>query len=450
VRKYQYLIIAGLTIPCTVGAAPVGPEHPGAGIRGEPVQQHFLDITSESGGSESGGNVSIVTTREGRSCVASRRIGIETSDYRAPTGEAVPFDRILRSSASSIQAVAGPAGTSGGMSGDAPGFRIQLKYNLAPGTPAMLATGGQEWDVAAALEPSGDSLWLTGAAAAALAAAFRDGTAATLSARSRDTGRQVSDLLPAPDLAALADCAAGLADAPLPAMPVTSEIRLSFDVEQGDEHIATPEDMRACGMSDQPETLYLGRLRDVGGFVSHTDRVFVAYSPEGEVSQVYISGIFDAGLTGPQSSARISHAADGNLPAAPNRVSGCMGTHTVDICHYPGENGTHHLGPCLDLPMVSSAGVPDADASPWGSALPPGGFAPGTGSIPPGNNNRLTNIPPVLPPVFGGGGGGGGGSNGGGEDPEPPVAPIPLPLPGLLLGGAMLLLAGLRRRSARG
>ena len=65
-------------------------------------------------------------------------------------------------------------------------------------------------------------------------------------ATSRATGRQVSDALAAPDMAALTACQtelAALPEAPLP--PLANQVSLDFDASPTVESRATPEDYRA-------------------------------------------------------------------------------------------------------------------------------------------------------------------------------------------------------------
>jgi hypothetical protein len=511
------LLVPFLRVP--VVAAPLQP--PGAGPAeiggaGVPMHQRFL----ESG-------ASVVTTPEGRFCVASRRIAIETSEYRDPDGTAVAFAEILRSPASSVQAVAGPeeAGRE-----EAPGFRVQLKYYVAPDTPLILMLGGRIVDARPLLEPSGDSLWIAGGPSADLAAdlarAFAAGDPVAVVARSQDTGRAVRDTLPAPDLAALADCRLQLsaprsevpsgpaaewpsedgsaAEAVPPTDLPSSAIGIVFAAEPGPETLATPEDFAACGMKDPGLPLHLGRIRATTGFFAQTDKVFVAFDEAGAPAQVYVPGVFDAGFDGFEGSARVSRAADGNVPGAENRVAGCLGAAGTGLCRYVDADGSHRLGPCLSDFLPASGELfdpapPPAPAPTWAGwparvpdparaaaraprgfplalALPggggggngggksggggggggggtPGGGGPGDGG--PGDGNPGGGNPGGGDPGGGDPGGGGPGDGGpGGGDPgggNPggggEVPAIPLPAPALLLVAALAGLAGLRRRA---
>jgi hypothetical protein len=373
----RLLLVPLLCVPAS--AAPLPAPGPGSGLGGTgvPMHQRFL-----------GNGASVVTTSEGRVCVASRRIAIESSDYRDPNGTAVPFAGILRSPASSVQAVAGPEA--------APGFRVQLKYAVAPEAPLVLMLDGRRIDVRPMLEPSGDSLWIAGGPAADptadlaadLARAFAADDPVTLEARSAETGRSVTDRLPAPDLAALADCLVQLPETLPEALPEawhgpgpeagsaaeaaaapdlpSDAIGIVFAAEPDPETRATPEDFAACGMADPGLPLHLGRIRATTGFFAQTDKVFVAFDEAGEPAQVYVPGVFDADFEGFEGSARVSRAADGNVPGAENRVAGCLGAAGTGLCRYRDADGSHRLGPCLSdfLPASGELSGPAAGAGP--------------------------------------------------------------------------------------
>ena len=404
-----FLMVAG-----GVRAAVVGDDT--AEIRpGQPIHQQFLDS-----------GASVVTTAAGRTCMVSRRIGIEVSDYRDSAGAAVPFADIRRSPATSVQAGDGGAG--------AVWYRLQMKYPIDRARPVMLSTGSSRIDLVSLLEPSGDSLHLTGAAAAALTAAFAAGERPMLEGWSADTGHHVTDRLEAPDAAALAACTVALPT--LPAAPIlTNEVRVAFQGTPATAPLATLPDLKACGMAEPPGELRLVTLDSVTGFFSHTNRAFVAFAKDGAVARMYISGIFDADLQDRTGTARLSRAANANLPDAENDVKGCLGMAAASICDYETAKGGHFLADCLDPQAL--AGLVDAPQF-------PGGRTPRhvTGPLPPGPPGGL---PPGGGPPLGGGtptGGGGGGN------PPPPPSPVPLPATGLLLIGVLGGLAALRRRRA--
>jgi hypothetical protein len=419
------LLVPFLRVP--VVAAPLQP--PGAGPAeiggaGVPMHQRFL----ESG-------ASVVTTPEGRFCVASRRIAIETSEYRDPDGTAVAFAEILRSPASSVQAVAGPeeAGRE-----EAPGFRVQLKYYVAPDTPLILMLGGRIVDARPLLEPSGDSLWIAGGPSADLAAdlarAFAAGDPVAVVARSQDTGRAVRDTLPAPDLAALADCRLQLsaprsevpsgpaaewpsedgsaAEAVPPTDLPSSAIGIVFAAEPGPETLATPEDFAACGMKDPGLPLHLGRIRATTGFFAQTDKVFVAFDEAGAPAQVYVPGVFDAEFDGFEGSARVSRAADGNVPGAENRVSGCLGAAATGLCRYVDADGSHRLGPCLSDFLPASGEL--FDPAPPPAPSPAWAGWPARVPAPAADWRTPRSFPLALALPGGGGSGSGSGSGSGG------------------------------------
>lgn len=402
------LAVSGSAQAAVVGMDPVE-THPG-----QPIHQQFLDS-----------GASIVTTKDGRSCMVSRRIGIETSGYLDASGTAVPFDLIRRSPAASVQA---------GAHGDgAVWYRLQMKYPIDRSRPVMLTAGGAGHDLGAMLEPSGDSLLLTGDAAARLTAAFAAAEPPVIEAWSADTGHRVTDRLEAPDAAALAACVAALPTA-APAPMVTNEVRVTFAGTPATAPLAALPDLKACGMTEPPGDLHLVRLDSVTGFFAHTDKAFVAFDDKGGVERFYISGIFDADLGDEAGAVRLSRAADSNLPDATNAVKGCLGAASQAICSYDTGKGHHLLADCFDpsglaglpsgIPVVGGGGPPRvATLLPPGKPGGPGGPPGGT---PPGGGTRDSNPPP----------------------PPPPPSPVPLPGTGLLLLGVIGAAAALRRRRA--
>lgn len=391
-----------LSVPVTAQARPLSVEPP---VRGVAVAQRFLP-----------GGASVVTTPTDRVCLVSRRIDIAASEYRDPDGSAVAFADVIRSPATVTQAIAGGDGVIS--------FRVQLKFSPDREAPLWLDLPGGRNDVADLLEPSGDSLLIAGDLAQDMARAFAEDARPALVSRSGATGRTVTDRLDPPDLAALGDCVAGLdadtaaggvaADPATPAEVPLSLVRAVFSAEPTTETIASPGVLQACGMSDRPETLHLGRLSDVTGFISHTDKVFVAFSRDGQVERVYIPGIYDADLRGAgQGMLRVSRAADGNVPAAANTVSGCIGAEAMAVCQNDLGGGLHALTACPD------DGIPDLMSS--RELVPSERGNPFAGPLPPWRQARL------LPPIGGGGGGGGTSSRppvppgGTPDDPEPPT-----------------------------
>jgi hypothetical protein len=433
-------------------------------MRGAAVAQRFLP-----------GGASVVITQDARVCLVSQRIDIAASDYRDRDGASVAFADVVRSPAAVVQAIAG--------AGEAAAFRIQMKFSPEPGAPILLDLPGGARDLATLLEPSGDSLLIEGALARDLAAAFAQGARPALRSLSHDTGRSVTDRLDAPDMAALAACAetqlAAIGpDAPAetPTAAPATLVRAVFEAAPSAETIASPGQLQACGMQDRPETLHLGRLQAVTGFVSHTDKVFVSFAPDGAVERVYIPGIYDADLRAPgQGGLRVSRAADGNVPAAPNTVSGCIGAEAMAVCYSDMGGGGHALTACPDdgLPTLFSSREynPLISVATPRSALPPvlppmrarvgtpiggGGFPLGgtTTSRPPQPPGGPSDPePPVVTedlvlsitsstPMHGGGG------TPPGPPPADPPSPVPIPAGLWLILAALGALAGLR--GARG
>lgn len=384
--------------------------------RGLPIRQVFrADGTS------------VVTTAGGSVCVASRRIEIAGSSYTGPTGDPIPFAMVTRSPAASVQAIRQMDGRTG--------FRIQLKYSLRPDAPAWLEVGpAAPTDIASRIEASTDSLWLDGEEAAALVAAGRSGDPIRLTGVSADTGRRVTDMLLLPDLAALQACATTLAPGPAVMPPLAHQVSLAFVASANPATLATPEDIGACNMTPTDRPLHLGRIRETTGFFAQTDKVFVAFDPDGRIEQVYVPGVFDAGLYGRGTGeARVSIAADANTPDAPNAVKGCLGAESLAICHLPAGGGPdgHLLRACETVPGFP-AGDPIADAS--AADPPPVGSDPAPGPRPPWRPPG----PPSPDPLPG-------------YDPgdAPPPAPVPLPGGMILLLPALVGLVALRKRRHR-
>ena len=440
--------------PLALSAATTEPPDEALVGRGEAVEQRFLDD-----------GVSMLTTPQGQSCVASARLDIAASSYLRPDGAPVPFDQIVRSPAASIQAVLGPeraaavapataaSGSSADPGAEAPGFRVQLKFSPRPGAPIILRIGARALDVAQDLEGSTDSLWIEGDLARELAAAFRAGGTVRLESISRDTGHRVLDVIPAPDLAALDDCAATLDPLAAPG-PMADRVSLRFEALDEAATVATADRLRTCGMAPTDQPLHMGRLLSTTGFFAQTRDVLVAFDDEGRVERAYVPGILDADLGDAPASPgalgavpvalQLSQAADANAPDAPNDVTGCIGAYVLPACYSRDAEGMHNIMVCPAL----DGGIPEGPGTPvaW---LPPDGSTPGGG---PGGGSGGGS---------GGGGSGGGGSSGGGSSgggssgggsgdgggEPPPPTPVPLPAAGLLLLGALGLLLGQRRRT---
>lgn len=435
-RSALSVLAIGLLGSGAPGLAATVADDPGATIpQGRPLEQRFLST-----------GASVVTTPEAVLCVASRKIEIAASRYVAADGTEVPFDDVVRSVAASVQAMAG--------AGDAPAeFRVQLKYSLKPGADAWLDLGaGDRVEVSGLLEPSTDSLLVTGDLAVRLAAAQAAGRPVVLTAVSVDTGRSVTDTLPAPDMAALAACRADLAPAAGDLPPLAALVTLDFLASATPETRASLEDMRACAMTPTDRPVHLGRIRGTTGFFSQTEKVFVAFDEAGRPERVYVPGILDAGLDDlGMGSARISRAANGNVPGDENAVKGCLGSSAEEICvrPMPGDPGAWQLRPCWVVPGIDmvARGLTDPSGSVPPGLLPSPEGPRGTtrvsvGPPPPVTRTPLT-PPPSLPPITRTS------TPPPGDPPPPPPPPppaVPLPAAGWLMIGAIAGLAALRRR----
>jgi hypothetical protein len=434
--KHPFLPITGLALAAALWAGAglaLTVEVPGAADapRGPAVAQRFLPS-----------GASLVTGESTTSCLVSRKIEISQSSYVNPDGSSVPFDLILRSPATTIQAFAGTP--------EAPaGFRIQLKYSPEPGAPIWLAMGGARVDVSGAMEASTDSLYLEGDVARQLEAAFAAGQAVTLAAVSETTGRSVTDTLPEPGLAALTECrailAAGEEDGGIPLPFVT----LDFTARPSAGTLATAEEMKACAMTPTDLPVHLGLLKATTGVIAQTQKVFVAFDPSGRPARVYVPGIVDAGLdlTG-MGAARVSLAADSNVPEAENSVKGCLGAASMAVCNYATDkDGGWSIRPCGMLPGalaavgrglfdplgLSSFGIPD----PGGRGGPAGREFAGLPDDPADPFNPRSFDPLSLPDPFAG-------TVIKKITDDPP--PVPLPAGGLMLLSAAASLTLLRRR----
>jgi len=345
--------------------------------RGGPIAQTFL-----GGGAE---NVSVVQTRSAMSCVASRALPIAEASYAAPDGTPVAFDEVTRSPAASIQAIARP--------GAPETLRVQLKYAPDPARAIEVRLDGRMVDLSDALEPSGDSLLLSGERARVLTEAFRRGSGATLHATSAATGRAVVDRVTAPDMAGLDACVAMLDEVPdrpdvpiadlsdfdiavadvagafmrgpgaaAPATdspaadpsasaaggpagataedetgsprPVLAEpgaaFRLEFTARPDPELRVDARTLSHCRMRNIPDEVFVGQLASVTGFFTQTRDVYVAFDDTGALERAYIPGIFDSDLTVGATEAHVSIAADSNLPDQANTVAGCLGDVPLD------------------------------------------------------------------------------------------------------------------------
>jgi hypothetical protein len=470
--------------------------------RGVPVAQTFL--------ADHGENVSMVATRDGVNCVASRPLPIRESEYRGGDGVEVPFKKVTRSPASSIQAIARP--------GEEISFRVQLKYSPDTAEPIWLSLADEEFDLSDTLEPSRDSLWLTGEYAEVLGLALAAGDTSRLQAISAETGRQVIDRIDAPSLAGLHACLETLAsleksgsqddvgaetaeidgdavpiDKPrdngrsaevalvddavdFPALPIPAAgVRLELVAHPDPDARVTEEQLEGCRMRDIPDELYRGHLTKLTGFFSQTDDVYVAFDDAGQLQRAYIPGIFDSDLTNGSKNARVSLAADSNVPDRPNTVRGCLGEARIQapFCVYPGAvEGTYSLAECGVLGVWDEVENGYVDTLSWGtpgsraasrlgaqtSAPPrvvsaPGRWAlspPSFGSTPGGPISSPTLPPDRFPPYDD--------RPRDPNDPNPPpgerpdgprpetphIPPIPLPAAFWLLLSAVVGLSGIR------
>lgn len=446
--------------------------------RGGPIAQHFLDTHGE--------NVSFLATSTGISCVASQTLPISEAVYVSPDGTVVPFAEVTRSPASSIQVIAQPDGPVA--------FRIQMKYAPDPAKPIVMELDRQSLELADALESSRDSLWLTGGTARMLAEALRRGDTPALRATSDGTGRRITDQITAPDMAGLDACLVTLEDlsdveampdtdmsaddiqiidvpdkdalagdamraimpvadntmaavdgqSSRPALPVpVAGLRLEFVARPDPETRVAASALESCRMRDIPENLFLGRLTAVTGFFSQTQDVYVAFNDAGRVQRAYIPGIFDSDLTKGTNSARVSLAADSNLPDQPNTVRGCLGDALLEapVCVSSNQdNDGYTIAECGVLGMsMTREGFMDVlpdlifDAPEQAGPRPISrGTYGGTFSTDPADSGSGGGSRGGLPglsgfPGLGGGGsssseGDDGGDTGGGE-----VSPVPLP-----------------------
>lgn len=448
-----------LLVPVSANASTVTVFDPGV-RRGGPIAQSFLENQAD--------NVSLVRTQNGISCVASRVLPIADASYSTSDGTPVSFDDVTRSPASSIQAVA--------HRGKPIAFRIQLKYSPDPSRPVKMQIGGQTLDLAGALEPSGDSVLLTGDAAELLADELRLGSSPILHATSDATGRQIADRIMAPDMAGLDSCLVMLEDLPadvdLPdveisnhdvadtdlldmewrdaddrmaetpngtvpggvstiaenetgpyrpvaPIPVTG-LRLEFTARPDPELRVDPSALKHCRMRDIPDDVFLGRLKAVTGFFSQTQDIYVAFDDRGELQRAYIPGIFDSDLTMGTNTARISLAADSNLPDEPNTVRGCLGDAPLEapVCTISKSGDDDYtVAECGVLGMSQTR-----QDYPDGFFVP---FFPGINEMVPakvttrdsGSNGTFTSRSIGTGPSFRGSGGVGGGGGGGGSPP---------------------------------
>lgn len=439
-----------LLFPAALAAAPVS-QMPQDAI-GFPIRQEFR-----------GDEVSLVRTPEGAACVLSVTIDIEASRYLAPgTVEPVPFERIIRSRATSAQFIRPvPEGE--------PSLRVQLKFAVHPDGPIVLTAGAREIDLMPVLERPGDSVRLTDPAdIAAVRAAMQAGGAVGITARSRDTGRTVIDRLEGGAFAALDACATAYRNGvPEPDAPPSNILAIAFTVDETPESRATMQDARICRVEDPGAALYRGRLDHVSGFFSQTETVFATFTPDGEVDRVYVPGIFEGtrrrdGVL----AAQLSLAANGNDPLNPARVSGCLGAAPVALCdmHDP---SLRRFGFCPGTLLAASEIEDGVFLSDFVVEETPGAQAARAGAVAPAAV-RLTGggLPGTLSGGGGSGGGGGGGrprttlfggpTPSGGPGPEPPpvdilpptdLVVIPLQPTLLLLLTALATLPLLRRRA---
>lgn len=504
---------AGALLLCTVSASASTIATPDlVERRGMPIAQSFLDTH--------GDNVSFVATRSGVSCVASQPIAIAESVYTSPTGALVPFADVTRSPASSIQAVAQPDGAVAFrvqlkyspdprkpmtlVINDQP---LDVADSLEVSTDSLLLTGSR----AAALEDAfglGQTVSLT----------------ATSNVAADGTGRQVTDTIIAPDMAGLSACLVTLAellsaaelpdfamadlDVPEveipdnslrdvsfmesiisgfdpdgsitpdnggimaqvegvpsePALPIpVTGLRVELTARPDPESRIDPSMLASCRMRDIPETLYMGRLKAVTGFFSQTQDVYVAFDEDGQLQRAYVPGIFDSDLTNGVNSARVSLAADSNLPDQPNTVRGCLGDALLEapVCAFTRENEDgfvvaecgvlgmsetreDFLASVLDLPAIGDIPtntnigtriVPNSSGRSSGFSSFGGGGGTGGGRVP-----RFGEDEPSVIGIGGSGGSGETGNGGGGGN----IPAIPLPAALWLMLGGMAGLLGLK------
>ncbi len=485
--------------------------------RGAAIAQNFLDAH--------GDNVSLLATGKGYSCVASHTLPIASSVYVEANGNAVDFKDVIRSPASSIQAIA--------RRGAAIEFRIQLKYSPDPAKPISLDIGDQTLDLMTSLEPSGDSLWLTGADAEALSVAFQQGDIPKLNATSSESGRRIIDQITAPDMAGLDACritldellvaqqltaadlvdptatvdntslagadqegepstttglaGRGLEDAAVlvsveqaPDQPTLPEpvagLRLEFVARPDPETRIAPSELEECRMSNIPENVYLGRLTAVTGFFSQTQDVYVAFDEQGQVQRAYIPGIFDSELRQEGGSARVSLAADTNLPDQANMLKGCLGDalmeapvcvsseegsdrYTIAECGVLGMSesrddlvsslesltlqGLTGSSPLLASTTLGGAGITDfAAGSDWSGGSSTGiGFSRG--------RTPLAIFDNVQGSFFDGGGSLTGGDGGRWDGDDSVISPVPLPAGVWLMLSALTGMSGLAAMTRR-
>lgn len=412
VRRGVATVSALCALISAVQAAPVVLPHDGAPRPGQPVHQEFLSD-----------GISVLTTAEGRRCMASATLGSGT----------------LRPAASfnALDSAEGP-----------PVWRVQVKYPFAPDAPVTLRAGGAELVLPPgdpAREASGDSLLLQGPGAEFAMAAVQAGSPPVVEGRHRDSGQPMADLLRLPDLAALEACRAGLADLPEPPV-ISNEVRIVFRGDPRDSAPATAIDLAEAGIAEPPGDLLAVEIETVTGLVLPTGRAYVAFDPDGSVARFHLAGTVAAELERFAGKARLSCAADTNLPPLAHRTAERFPGRTQPICHYILQRGRHLLADCFP---AFAGGLPEGVLPQPEPLLNPVPGARGAGA--PDLASRIT--------ALSGGGGSGprgrdddGGNSFDPEDPDDPVdppSPVPLPAAGLLMLGALAGLAGLRRRTRR-
>jgi hypothetical protein len=404
---------------------------------GKPIAQRFV-----------GRNLAIVATNEEKVCVASRRIRIEVSSYLTLGDEIVPFDRIVRSPATSIQAIADAGGIRG--------FRVQMKYSPAPSRGIFLVIGDTRSEITSTLEPSNDSLWINGAVAARLASAFAAGETPMIQAISRDTDHEVTDFIDSPDLPDLLDCARRLAEDSETAGP-SNMIRLVFRGDAQSMPLATLPELQACRMTDPPGRLHVARIASTQGFYAQSDKVFVSFDDAGRIEQLYVPGIFDGDFRSGRTSVRVSKASDANLPTEANRVSGCIGMREMPLCPYRLEEGSFLVAACIEDSFEPTLGIPP-DGWEISTLIPPLGTPPGRYTVPPTSTDTVT-VPDSWPvgggisigtPISGNSSIGTPVTRTGNVPSDTPEIPsVPLPATVYMLSAALALVSGLRKRKPR-